>query len=266
MPTYQQPKYILKERERTTARKPRQRQHLSKKARYSAALPTIQEVLHRLSIGLQKLYTALHYHFHQLTAGRFSEMRLPWFKIALAAIAFFILTQKNIQFSINMKSPVSGFSDDREAENNAEQMSFAQPIALRSESSANPPAIPEHQIEAYVERFAKVAKAEQEKYGIPASLKLAQAIMESQAGLSDAAQHRHNHFGAPFDKRVFDSAWENWRAHSLLMIRYFPELSERQAPAASWLKAIQQSDLVQDKNYSARIKATIRQFNLDELD
>ncbi|MEQ8704388.1 MAG: glucosaminidase domain-containing protein [Phaeodactylibacter sp.] len=265
MPTYQQPKYAVRERERSAARRTHREGKLSRSSRYTSSLPTLQEVLHRLGIGFQKLFTALHYRFHQLTAGTLSEVRLPWFKIALAAIAFFILTQKNIQFSINMRSPLSGFSDDREPEEQAEQMSLAQPISFRSASTATP-AVTASQVSAYVDRFSKVAQTEQDKYGVPASLKMAQAIIESQAGQAQAAKSRHNHFGAPMSKRIFDSAWENWRAHSLMLVRYFPELAERQAPAAEWATALQQSDLVRDKNYSKKLMATIRQFNLDELD
>ncbi len=35
---------------------------------------------------------------------------------------------------------------------------------------------------AYVQRFAKVAQAEMKKYSIPASVKLAQGLLESDAG------------------------------------------------------------------------------------
>ena len=114
--------------------------------------------------------------------------------------------------------------------------------------------------------WGKVAQAEQDKYGIPASFKMAQAILESHAGLSEAAKSRHNHFGAPLANRVFDSAWENWRAHSLMLVRYFPELAGRQAPATDWAAALQQSDLVSDKSYAEKLMAVIHQYQLDKLD
>jgi flagellum-specific peptidoglycan hydrolase FlgJ len=265
MPTYQQHKYAVREKEQTAARQSRQEKELNRSARPAIHLPSLQELLHKLGVGLQKLFTALRFRFHQATGGTLSEVRLPWFKIALAAIAFFILTQKNIQFSINMKSPMSGFSDDREADGQAEQMSLAQPISLRT-SAPHLPALSKNQVEAYVERFGKVAQAEQAKYGIPASLKMAQAILESHAGLSEAAKSRHNHFGAPLANRIFDSAWENWRAHSLMLVRYFPELAGQHASAGEWAAALQRSDLVSDKNYAKKIMAAIHQYQLDELD
>ena len=48
---------------------------------------------------------------------------------------------------------------------------------------------------AYVRRFAKVARAEMQRYGIPASIKLAQGLIESNAGESPLARRNHNHFG-----------------------------------------------------------------------
>jgi|AntRauTorckE5430_2_1112549.scaffolds.fasta_scaffold05709_4 flagellum-specific peptidoglycan hydrolase FlgJ len=265
MSVYQHPKYKVREQERSAARQKHQSEAVSQSARTTISLPTLQEVLHRLGIGIQKLITALRFRFHQLTAGQLSGLHLPWFKMALAAIAFFILTQKNIQFSINMRSPLSGFSDDREAEGQTEQMSLAQPISFKNQPSVTP-APDLHKVKAYIQRFAKIAKAEQDRYGIPASLKMAQAILESQAGHSATVRERHNHFGAPLANRVFDSAWENWRAHSLLLVRYFPDLSEQKASAVEWAAALQQSDLVSDKNYANKLTATIRQFDLDELD
>ncbi|MBK6932827.1 MAG: glucosaminidase domain-containing protein [Saprospirales bacterium] len=47
----------------------------------------------------------------------------------------------------------------------------------------------------YVERFAPVAVAEMQKYGIPASIILAQGLLESNAGTSNLAQQTNNHFG-----------------------------------------------------------------------
>ena len=47
----------------------------------------------------------------------------------------------------------------------------------------------------YVDEFKEVAIREMERAGIPASIKLAQAILESNAGKSDLARRANNHFG-----------------------------------------------------------------------
>ncbi len=47
----------------------------------------------------------------------------------------------------------------------------------------------------YIEKYKHLAIADQEAYGIPASIKMAQAILESDAGNSRLAVQANNHFG-----------------------------------------------------------------------
>jgi flagellum-specific peptidoglycan hydrolase FlgJ len=55
---------------------------------------------------------------------------------------------------------------------------------------------------SYIRRFAHVARAEMDQYGIPASITLAQGLLESQAGNSPLAKEANNHFGIKcFSKR-----------------------------------------------------------------
>ncbi len=87
---------------------------------------------------------------------------------------------------------------------------------------------------AYIRRFARVAMAEQAKFGIPASITLAQGILESKAGSSQLTQRSNNHFGIKcFSKRchrghcenftddthkdffkVYRTPWQSFRDHS----------------------------------------------------
>lgn len=89
---------------------------------------------------------------------------------------------------------------------------------------------------SYITRFARIAQVEQDKFGIPASVTLAQGLLESACGNSElASPNLNNHFGIKcfarnckkghcvnrYDDshkdffRVFDSAWASYRAHSL---------------------------------------------------
>lgn len=47
----------------------------------------------------------------------------------------------------------------------------------------------------YIAQFKDIAMAEMERSGIPASIKLAQAILESSSGQSELAKNANNHFG-----------------------------------------------------------------------
>lgn len=93
----------------------------------------------------------------------------------------------------------------------------------------------------YIQRFSKVAKDEMRHYGIPASITLAQGILESASGGSKLALATHNHFGMkcmnkackkgknpghckqywddhPNDRFiVFESPWWSYRRHSKLL-------------------------------------------------
>ena len=47
----------------------------------------------------------------------------------------------------------------------------------------------------YAARYADEAKEQMRRYGIPASITLAQAILESRNGESELARKENNHFG-----------------------------------------------------------------------
>ncbi len=49
--------------------------------------------------------------------------------------------------------------------------------------------------QAYIRSYSTLAIEEMQTYGIPASIKLAQALVESNAGRSVLAQRANNHFG-----------------------------------------------------------------------
>jgi flagellum-specific peptidoglycan hydrolase FlgJ len=48
---------------------------------------------------------------------------------------------------------------------------------------------------AYIKKYADLAKKEMKSHGIPASITLAQGLLESNAGESRLAKNNHNHFG-----------------------------------------------------------------------
>ncbi len=89
----------------------------------------------------------------------------------------------------------------------------------------------------YIKRFSEVARSEMRKYGIPASITLAQGLIESNAGDSRLSNENNNHFGIKcFSKkckkrhcsnftddshkdffRIYGTAWESYRAHSIIL-------------------------------------------------
>ena len=50
-------------------------------------------------------------------------------------------------------------------------------------------------IVSYIERYAELAIQEMDRTGIPAAIKIAQGILETDAGRSELVQQSNNHFG-----------------------------------------------------------------------
>ena len=51
------------------------------------------------------------------------------------------------------------------------------------------------EIRAYITKYTPIALAQEREYGIPATITLAQGILESGAGTSQLTMNTNNHFG-----------------------------------------------------------------------
>ena len=83
-------------------------------------------------------------------------------------------------------------------------------------------------VAAYIRRFSHVAQAEQDKYGIPASITLANGLLHTRAGTGASAQRWNNFFAVPCgggwggpcqslsgkQLRAYETAWLSFRDHS----------------------------------------------------
>jgi flagellum-specific peptidoglycan hydrolase FlgJ len=231
---------------------------------------TLGWILRKIWLHLQKLFVALKYQWHKNTAGFFANKKLSWFKIGLAAIAIFIVLKKDIQFSVNMKAP-TGIPADQTAQPmraKVEELRMGT-LAIKGAASPAPAAISdlnEASVRIYIRRFSKVAQAEMLKYGVPASVKMAQAIVESWAGQQPLTVASNNHFGTPLAARNYNSAWENWRMHSELLRGQYASLFENGTDYKKWAKGLQQAGYNTDRRYERKLTEVIEQYRLYELD
>ena len=106
----------------------------------------------------------------------------------------------------------------------------------------------------------------QGKQGIPASIKLAQGILESKAGEADATKSGNNHFGIPLSARNYDTAWENWRAHSLVLYNHYPDLFRNGHNYKAWAKGLQKTGYSRIKQYDQVLLQIIDRYGLNEMD
>lgn len=141
---------------------------------------------------------------------------------------------------------------------------------------------------AYVKRFAKTAQTEMKKYNIPASITLAQGLLESNVGESRLATQNNNHFGIKcFSRkckkghcanytddshkdffRKYKSTWESFRAHSKLLQakRYRPLYKLDKKDYKGWAHGLKKSGYATDKKYAPKIIQLIEDLGLDAYD
>ena len=191
------------------------------------------------------------------------------FRLAVITLVVFVYNQKEIQFSVDFESPGFTFHTEPRLEGGfpiAQMVSFKSPMIEAPEASNQVQDLTELDVNAYIKRFSKVASVEMEKFGIPASLKMGMAILESRAGSNPKAMSINNHFGALMDGEYYQSAWKNWRAHSEFLKKNFSFLFTNGMNYRRWAEAIQNSDYTDDKQYAEKILKIIEDYQLYLLD
>lgn len=145
----------------------------------------------------------------------------------------------------------------------------------------------DEQSQAYINRFSKIAILEMKKFGIPASISLAQGLVESRSGTSKLASRNNNHFGIKcFSKkcktghctnfsddthkdffRKFTNPWESWRAHSLILAKgRYARLKQYGRNYRKWAQGLEQSGYATDRTYAEKLIGVIEKYNLQRFD
>ncbi len=140
---------------------------------------------------------------------------------------------------------------------------------------------------AYVKRYNKVAMDEMRIYKIPASITLAQGILESGNGNSRLSKEANNHFGIKCgsswtgksvkhhdDKRnecfrVYTSPWGSYRDHSKFLTnnkRYSGLFDYKITDYKSWANGLKKAGYATDKKYPKRLIKIIEEHQLYSYD
>ena len=195
-----------------------------------------------------------------------SRLRLTWFRVALFGLVLLFFSRNQVRFKIDVVDRNRDvIAASATAATVANQLGMA--ILPFSESATpatfDPASIESDAVAKYVARFSRVAETEARKFGIPAPVKLAMAILESQAGQTRAAIDVNNHFGPATEGSFYESAWANWRAHSLLIDQRFPNLRQHAQSTEAWLRAFRATDYSRDGEYADKLLRIIRHFEID---
>lgn len=147
---------------------------------------------------------------------------------------------------------------------------------LRSDRSIN-----------YIKKYHGLAQQEMRKYGVPASISLAQGLIESRAGTSKLAVNNNNHFGMKcFSRnckkghctnftddthkdffRKFKKASESWRAHSIMVSSgRYAKLKKYGNNYRKWAIGLKSVGYATDKHYAQKIIGIVERYDLHQYD
>ncbi len=139
----------------------------------------------------------------------------------------------------------------------------------------------------YIETFAEIAQYEMRAYGIPASITLAQGILESGSGRGELTLKTNNHFGikchagwqGEFDFHDDDAKGEcfrkynhpmySFRDHSIFLStrsRYAFLFNYKRDDYKKWAHGLRQAGYATDRKYPQKLIALIERHDLHKYD
>ncbi len=141
--------------------------------------------------------------------------------------------------------------------------------------------------EAYIQKYKDIAMEEMRVYKIPASITLAQGILESRSGNSELTQKSNNHFGIKCHKgwkgskvfhdddkndecfRVYKNPENSFKDHSKFLAtrnRYAKLFKIKKGNYVRWAKGLSEAGYATDRRYPAKLIALIEKYNLHKYD
>jgi len=141
-------------------------------------------------------------------------------------------------------------------------------------------------VNTYINTYKNIAKQEMHEYGIPASITLAQGILESGAGEGRLSIEANNHFGIKChgwqgekiyhddDKdqecfRKYNNAKYSFRDHSLFLSerkRYQKLFTLKKDDYKNWAKELRKAGYATDIKYPQKLISLIERYNLSQYD
>lgn len=136
---------------------------------------------------------------------------------------------------------------------------------------------------SFLRRFSRVAVSERKKFGIPASVLLGTAFINSHAGLDGRVERSENYFMIPCDNdwegdtysvngnciRKYETAWDGWRDFSIYMSgqTWFGELKKASGKDwKKWVNGLKGEDISKVSDFNRRLAEVITYYKLYELD
>ena len=141
--------------------------------------------------------------------------------------------------------------------------------------------------EDYIDAYSRIAVEHMRKYNIPASITLAQGLLESGAGQSELTKRSNNHFGIKCHRdwtggrvyakddtpndcfRKYSKAEHSYEDHSQFLVkgvRYKPLFNLSPTDFKGWARGLQKSGYATDKAYANKLIKLIEDYELFRFD
>jgi flagellum-specific peptidoglycan hydrolase FlgJ len=246
--------------------------------------PTLGALLHDLRLRLRPWLIALRFHFNRRTFGLLRERAVLKLGV-LAVFGFYVFKSDELPVFSNAAGMMSETPFGVTGESDKKKK-----VGWSTKNEAAPVSSKELSVEMaedYIERFNKIAREEMVKYGIPASISLAQGLVESRAGHSKLAVNNNNHFGIKcFSRkcgkghcsnftddthkdffRKFASPWESWRAHSIMLSSgRYKSLRKYGRDYRQWAFGLKSIGYATDRTYAEKLVGMIERYDLQRFD
>lgn len=138
----------------------------------------------------------------------------------------------------------------------------------------------------YIDMYKDIAIEQMQRYKIPASITLAQGILESGAGRSELARNGNNHFGIKCNGwtgrtvyrdddarnecfRAYNSAYESYEDHSLFLVnrqRYRSLFNLKTTDYKGWAKGLKAAGYATNPKYAQQLIDIIQLYKLYQYD
>lgn len=209
----------------------------------------------------------------------FFWMYSNWMTVLCLGLLLYLLSVKDVTLQVSFANPMvttpTPTPPNEPSKLKAALPAISKPLTAQQQKQMG-----------YVRRFAKVAQTEMQQYGIPASIKLAQGLLESQAGTSSLATKNNNHFGIKcFSKsctkghcrnfsddshkdffRIYPTAWESYRAHSLFLQGRRYQHLQATNDYKDWAYGLQKAGYATDPAYADKLIRLIEELGLSRYD
>ncbi len=259
-------------------------------------MENLAEKIQHLLRGLQIWQAAVQHHLDRFTYGLFSKYSgITFVKLLILAIIMFAILREpiaSVENTVNFAATNGSIKEKPRSEKlksrgNNTTAGVGSGVSFDlSPASAEELKTPD--VNNYIATFSNASVAEMDKFGIPASITMAQAIIESRSGTSVLAVRHNNHFGIKcFSKtcpnghcsnhtddhhkdffRIYSTKDGSWRAHSEFLVHQarYKGLLKYGKNYKLWALKLKEFGYATDPTYDKKLIGIIERYELYKLD